>query len=86
MAASLALFASSLPLSGSWFVDAGLLYALLLVLSATVAWLRRPGFNFKGKHVLVTGGSSGLGKAFAVLCAQRVSLRRSTRAREYVCL
>ena len=31
----------------------------------------RPGLHLKGRHVLVTGGSTGLGLAVATKCAQR---------------
>lgn len=34
-------------------------------------WLRRPRIKISGKHVVITGGSQGLGKALALLCVQR---------------
>ncbi|CAK0791348.1 unnamed protein product, partial [Prorocentrum cordatum] len=34
-------------------------------------WLRRPRIKVSGKHVVITGGSQGLGKALALLCVQR---------------
>ncbi|MES1906810.1 MAG: hypothetical protein MHM6MM_000046 [Cercozoa sp. M6MM] len=46
-------------------------YAALLVLSWLLKRVRAPGLDLVGKHVVVTGGSSGLGKAIAALSVKR---------------
>lgn len=44
---------------------------LLSIIQFLTARLRRPSFSVAGLHVLVTGGSQGLGKAFAELCCRK---------------
>eukprot|EP00033_Pygsuia_biforma_P000344 GCRY01000417.1.p1 GENE.GCRY01000417.1~~GCRY01000417.1.p1 ORF type:complete len:370 (-),score=34.88 GCRY01000417.1:472-1509(-) len=46
-------------------------YGAISLLASVVKFLRRPGFKVKGKHVFITGGSTGLGKALAVECAKK---------------
>lgn len=46
--------------------------AAVLLLTFAVSYLRSPKpFNLAGAHVLVTGGSSGIGKAIAIECVKR---------------
>uniref|UniRef100_M4B3A7 3-dehydrosphinganine reductase n=1 Tax=Hyaloperonospora arabidopsidis (strain Emoy2) TaxID=559515 RepID=M4B3A7_HYAAE len=47
-----------------WLIGA-LLASVVSVVSFAVTKLRGPGFNVEGKHVFITGGSSGLGLALA---------------------
>lgn len=54
------------------YVTVGLVGLHLLLGSAVFVWRRvRRGFSWAGKHVLITGGSRGLGRSIALLAAQR---------------
>ncbi|CEG37197.1 hypothetical protein F443_19099 [Plasmopara halstedii] len=52
-----------------WLV--GIVIVGVSVVSHVVTKLRAPGFKVKGKHVFITGGSSGLGLALAKKYAQK---------------
>eukprot|EP00128_Syssomonas_multiformis_P007999 Colp12_sorted_trinity150504_noHs@19527 len=54
----------------SFLGNAAFIYIVLASLSVAINKLTAPGFNPKGKHVLITGGSTGLGLAVAKKCAQ----------------
>ena len=59
--------------------------AFLLVVADIVRRLRLPRRSFRGKHVLITGGSQGIGKALGkalVARGARVSLLARTEAIE----
>lgn len=55
-------------------LSAGSILAAMALLCAShlaSIWLRRPRVDVAGKHVVITGGSQGLGRALALLCVQR---------------
>eukprot|EP01134_Creolimax_fragrantissima_P000379 CFRG0379T1 len=43
-------------------------YVSCIIIATAINYIRRPGFDVDGKHVLITGGSEGLGLAFARKC------------------
>lgn len=76
-----ATLSDSAPLSSSMYFAAASVTAL--VLAYTMTWLR-PGIKLSGKHVIITGGSEGLGYCLArELCLKgcRITILARTQSK-----